>query len=256
MKCSEICALIEQEYGTEYACDWDNVGLLAGRSTKEVKKILLSLDATDEVVRMAAEGGYDMLITHHPMLFSAIKRVTDQDMNGRRLLELIRNDISYYAMHTNYDVLGMASLSGKMLSLRDTEVLEITEEEEGIGRIGNFPKEMTLEACCEQVKKAFRLEHVKVFGALSRGVRRVAICPGSGKSVIGVSIEKGADVLVTGDIGHHEGIDAAAQGLSIIDAGHYGVEHIFIKDMKQYLIQHFQEMEVIGAPISHPFIIL
>ena len=95
MKCSEICALIEQEYGTEYACDWDNVGLLAGRSTKEVKKILLSLDATDEVVRMAAEGGYDMLITHHPMLFSAIKRVTDQDMNGRRLLELIRNDISY-----------------------------------------------------------------------------------------------------------------------------------------------------------------
>ena len=97
---------------------------------------------------------------------------------------------------------------------------------------------------------------MKVFGELSRRVRRVAICPGSGKSVIGVSIEKGADVLVTGDIGHHEGIDAAAQGLSIIDAGHYGVEHIFIEDMKQYLIQHFQEMEVIGAPISHPFIIL
>ena len=62
MKCSEICALIEQEYGTEYACDWDNVGLLAGRSTKEVKKILLSLDATDEVVRMAAEGGYDLVL--------------------------------------------------------------------------------------------------------------------------------------------------------------------------------------------------
>ena len=113
MKCSEICALIEQEYGTEYACDWDNVGLLAGRSTKEVKKILLSLDATDEVVRMAAEGGYDMLITHHPMLFSAIKRVTDQDMNGRRLLELIRNDISYYAMHTNYDTRGMADLAAR-----------------------------------------------------------------------------------------------------------------------------------------------
>lgn len=69
-------------------------------------------------------------------------------------------------------------------------------------------------------------------------------------------MRRGADVLVTGDIGHHEGIDATAQGLSIIDAGHYGVEHIFIEDMKQYLIQHFQEMEVIGAPISHPFIIL
>ena len=124
MKCSEICALIEQEYGTEYACDWDNVGLLAGRSTKEVKKILLSLDATDEVVRMAAEGGYDMLITHHPMLFSAIKRVTDQDMNGRRLLELIRNDISYYAMHTNYDTRGMADLAARLMGLTECAVLE------------------------------------------------------------------------------------------------------------------------------------
>ena len=127
MKCSEICALIEQEYGTEYACDWDNVGLLAGRSTKEVKKILLSLDATDEVVRMAAEGGYDMLITHHPMLFSAIKRVTDQDMNGRRLLELIRNDISYYAMHTNYDTRGMADLAARLMGLTECAVLVLMQ---------------------------------------------------------------------------------------------------------------------------------
>ena len=130
MKCSEICALIEQEYGTEYACDWDNVGLLAGRSTKEVKKILLSLDATDEVVRMAVEGGYDMLITHHPMLFSAIKRVTDQDMNGRRLLELIRNDISYYAMHTNYDTRGMADLAARLLGLTECTVLEEVKDGE------------------------------------------------------------------------------------------------------------------------------
>ena len=98
MKCSEIITLLEQEYGKEYACDWDNVGLLAGRRDKEVKKILLALDATDEVVEQAAEGAYDMLITHHPMIFGAIKRVTDEDMVGRRLLSLIRSDISYYAM--------------------------------------------------------------------------------------------------------------------------------------------------------------
>ena len=80
MKCSEIITLLEQEYGKEYACDWDNVGLLAGRRDKEVKKILLALDATDEVVEQAAEGAYDMLITHHPMIFGAIKRVTDEDI--------------------------------------------------------------------------------------------------------------------------------------------------------------------------------
>ena len=114
MKCSEIITLLEQEYGKEYACDWDNVGLLAGRRDKEVKKILLALDATDEVVEQAAEGAYDMLITHHPMIFGAIKRVTDEDMVGRRLLSLIRSDISYYAMHTNYDTRGMADLTARL----------------------------------------------------------------------------------------------------------------------------------------------
>lgn len=256
MQCKEIIELLERDYSRSYALSWDNVGLLAGRTDKEVKKIYVAVDATDEVIEAACACKADMLITHHPLIFGGRTKITNEDFIGRRLLKLIREDISYYAMHTNYDVLGMASLSGKMLSLHNTEVLEITEEEEGIGRIGNFVKDITLEACCEQVKRAFRLEHVKVFGDLTKKVRRVAVCPGSGKSVIGVSIEKGADVLITGDIGHHEGIDASAQGLSIIDAGHYGIEHIFIEDMKQYLIQHFREMEVVGAPINHPFIIL
>ena len=104
MKCSEICALIEQEYSPEYACDWDNVGLLAGRRDKEVKKILLALDATDEVVRLAAEQKADMLITHHPMIFSPIRRVTDEDMVGRRMLALIRQDISYYAIPGGWQI--------------------------------------------------------------------------------------------------------------------------------------------------------
>lgn len=134
MKCSEIITLLEQEYGKEYACDWDNVGLLAGRRDKEVKKILLALDATDEVVGQAAEGAYDMLITHHPMIFGAIKRVTDEDMVGRRLLSLIRSDISYYAMHTNYDTRGMADLTARLLNLQECTVLEEVKDGEGIGR--------------------------------------------------------------------------------------------------------------------------
>ena len=256
MKCSEICALIEQEYGTEYACDWDNVGLLAGRSTKEVKKILLSLDATDGVVRMAVEGGYDMLITHHPMLFSAIKRVTDQDMNGRRLLELIRNDISYYAMHTNYDTRGMADLAARLLGLTECTVLEEVKDGEGIGRIGNLEKDMTLEECCVYVKHRLELGSLKVFGDMQKKVHRLAISPGSGKSSIAVALEKGADVLVTGDIGHHDGIDAVEQGLAVIDAGHYGTEYIFIEDMKQFFEKKLPVLDVLTDPIEHPFQII
>lgn len=85
-----------------------------------------------------------MLITHHPMLFSAIKRVTDQDMNGRRLLELIRNDISYYAMHTNYDTRGMADLAARLMGLTECAVLEEVKDGEGIGRVGKLPHPMTL----------------------------------------------------------------------------------------------------------------
>ena len=175
MRCREICTLIEQEYGLEYACDWDNVGLLAGRRDKEVKKILLALDATDEVVQMAVEQKADMLITHHPMLFSPIRRVTDEDMNGRRLLLLIQNDISYYAMHTNYDTRGMADLAARLLKLQECTVLEEIKDGEGIGRVGVLPRRMTLRECAEQVKKAYQIPNVKLFGLLDKEVYKVAI---------------------------------------------------------------------------------
>ena len=162
-----------------------------------------------------------MLITHHPLLFSAVKKVTDEDFITRRIVKLIQNDISYYAMHTNYDVLGMAELAGKVLDIAHTDVLDVTQtdevgEEKGIGRIGELPETMTLEECCVYVKHKLELGSLKVFGDMNRPVRRLAILPGSGKSSIPVALAKGADVLVTGDIGHHDGLDAVEQGLAII----------------------------------------
>ena len=259
MFCKNIIDIIEGTYPKEFALEGDNVGLLAGRDDKEVRRIYIALDATDTVIEAAIENHADMLVTHHPMIYSSLRQINNLDFIGRRILRLIQNDISYYAMHTNYDVLGMADLSGNKMNFDEMEVLEVTyegEKTEGIGRVADLETAVSLFECCENVKKTFHLESVKVFGELENKVKRIAICPGSGKSVIQTALNKGADVLVTGDIGHHEGIDAVAQGLAVIDAGHYGIEHIFIEDMKQYLIQHFQEMEVIGAPISHPFIIL
>ena len=256
MKCSEIITLLEQEYGKEYACDLDNVGLLAGRRDKEVKKILLALDATDEVVGQAAEGAYDMLITHHPMIFGAIKRVTDEDMVGRRLLSLIRSDISYYAMHTNYDTRGMADLTARLLNLQECTVLEEVKDGEGIGRVGVLPEEMTLRECAELVKRAYDIPNVKIFGELEKRVQRAAICPGSGKSDAKQALKFGAEVYITGDIDHHTGIDMADCGMAIIDAGHYGIEHIYIGDMEQFLKKHCPELTVYTAPIRQPFQVL
>lgn len=256
MKCSDITTLIELEYGLDYACDWDNVGLLAGRREKEVKKILLALDATDEVVRMAVEHGADMLITHHPMIFSPIRRVTDEDMTGRRLLALIQHDISYYAMHTNYDTRGMADLAAGLLNLQECTVLEEVKDGEGIGRVGILPACMTLKECAELVKAAFEIPSVRYFGDPDTKVRTAAICPGAGKSTLKEVLRFGCDVYITGDIDHHTGIDAVDQGLCIIDAGHYGIEHIFINDMRAYLENVLIGVRMECAPVKHPFTVI
>ena len=257
MLCKEIIRVIEAAYPREAALDFDNVGLLAGRSEKEVNRVYIALDATDAVIDCAVRAGADMLITHHPLIFSPLKKVTDENFISRRIVKLIQNDISYYAMHTNYDVLGMAELSEKILGIRDTEVLDITRENggipEGIGRIGSLEQPVTLEECCVYIKHKLNLGSLKVFGDMDAKVSRLAISPGSGKSVIGAAIAKGADVLVTGDIGHHEGLDAVEQGLLVIDAGHYGTEYIFIDDMKRFLEDKLPVLQVTAAPVIHPF---
>ena len=257
MLCKEIIQVIEATFPRGAALDFDNVGLLAGRTEKEVNRVYLALDATDHVIESAEKAGADMLITHHPRIFSPIKKVTDEDFIGRRILRLIQSDISYYAMHTNYDVLGMAELSERILDIRNARVLDVTSEEngeeQGIGRIGNLEKPMSLAECCAHVRHSLKLGSLKVFGDMDRTVYRIAVSPGSGKSAIPVAIEKGADVLVTGDIGHHDGLDAVAQGLAVIDAGHYGTEYIFMDDMKQFLADKLPGLEVETAPVIHPF---
>ena len=260
MECKKVIEILEKQSPKSYACDWDNVGLLVGREDKEIQKIYIALDATDEAIEEAIANGADMLLTHHPMIFKGMKRVTQEDFIGRRIIRLIQNDMVYYAMHTNFDVMGMADLAADYLGISDTRVLEITSVsetgEEGIGRYGSLKKEMTVRECCEEVKQAFSLENVKVFGDLERKVKTAAISPGSGKSVISNALQAGVDVLITGDIDHHEGIDEVAQNMTVIDAGHYGVEHIFIPYMEQYLKREAKELEIAVQPLTFPFQII
>ncbi len=257
MLCKEIMQVIEAAYPREAALDFDNVGLIAGRAEKEVERVYIALDAVDSVIDRAIEAGADMLITHHPLIFSPMKKITDEEFISRRVVKLIQNDISYYAMHTNYDVLGMAKLSEKILGIREAEILDITMEKdgkaEGIGRVGMLEKPMTLEECCLYVKHRLNLGSLKVFGDMQAEVSRLAISPGSGKTAIAAAIAKGADVLVTGDIGHHDGLDAVEQGLSVIDAGHYGTEYIFIDDIKRFLEDKLPVLDVMTTPVIHPF---
>lgn len=254
MICKEIIRIIEEAYPTACAMPWDNVGLLAGRTDKEISTVYIAVDLTEQVLEEAIEAKADLILTHHPLIFSPLSSVTNEDFIGKRVVTLLQNDISYYAMHTNYDILRMGILAAERFGLKDTEVLESAGDGElGIGRIGTESREMTLAECCGIVKDRFGLESVKLFGEPGQTVRRIAICPGSGKSVLHTSIKRGADVLITGDIGHHEGIDAVAQGMAVIDAGHYGLEYIYMEDMKRFLEKRCPSAAVKTASVKQPF---
>lgn len=257
MNCELLLERLEELSPKGYAEKWDNVGLLVGRMDKEVNTIYIALDATDDVINAAAMCEADLLITHHPMIFSALKTVTADDFIGRRVLKLAKHDISYYAMHTNFDVMGMADAAADELGLLDREVLSVTYEDEigteGFGRIGTLEDSMSLLELCEFVKERFDLEAVKVFGDLDSVIDVCAIAPGSGKSMIKDAIAKGAQVIVTGDIDHHDGIDALAQGLAIIDAGHFGIEKLFVPYMEEFLRRELPDIKIYTHELTSPF---
>lgn len=256
MRCQDIIERIEKRFPREYACSWDNVGLLAGDREQETDTVYIALDATDEVIDAAAAAGAQLLLTHHPMIFGGLKSVTKDDYTGERLIRLIRGGIFYYAMHTNYDVLGMADLAAGMLELTETEVLEEVLNGEGIGRTGRLPRAMTLEECAQHVKTCFSLPNVRIFGELNKMVTTAAVSPGSGKSMARPAFEAGVDVLISGDIDHHTGIDMADCGMAVIDAGHYGIEHIYIEDMRKLLEKEFPSLKIYTAPVKQPFQVL
>ena len=169
MKCSEIMAKLEELSPLSFAESWDNVGLLVGSREREVESVMIALDATDAVIDQAVLAGADMLLTHHPLIFSPQNRITAEDFTGKRIIKLIVNDICCYASHTNFDVMGMGDEAAERLALEERSVLEITFEDElsqeGIGRVGILPECMTLRECASYVKETFDLDTVKVFGS-------------------------------------------------------------------------------------------
>ena len=143
-----------------------------------------------------------------------------------------------------------------MLGLQNMEVLEETKDGEGIGEVGYLPAATTVTALVVLIKEKFDLKNVILYGNPNDTVEKIAICPGSGKSVINEAVQKKADCLITGDIGHHEGLDANEMGLTILDASHYGLEHIFMHIMYEYLKGYCMDVEIGIADVGVPFSIL
>lgn len=260
LTCEDIVQCLEDLSPCGFAESWDNVGLLVGRREKRINSVMLCVDVTESVIAQAIQAGVGMIISHHPLIFSGEKRITNETVFGTRLLDLIQADICVYAMHTNFDVIGMADAAAERLDLLESQVLQVTYEDEiateGIGRVGKLKGTMSLEELAHFTKEVFQVPSVKVFGNPDTLCCEVAVCPGAGKSLVKDVLKTDADVYITGDIDHHTGIDLVAQGVCVIDAGHYGVEKLFVPYIHDYFSKIMPECRVIEAVEEEPFWVL
>ncbi len=257
MKTYEFIKVLDELAPPEYAESWDNVGLLEGSLSREVHKVYIALDADGTAVQNAVREGCDMMVTHHPLLFSAIKSIREDDFIGRRLLMMIENRINYFAMHTNFDVAVMADLAADYLKLKHVTPLALVRETvkgpKGIGCVGEPEKHITLSDLAAHVKNVFDLPQVRYYGDPYGNIEKIAMCPGSGKGMDQDALAAGAQVLITGDVDHHYGLDCVEKGLWVIDAGHHGLEHIFVSFMEQWLTERLPELEIVTDRNTSPF---
>jgi len=254
LKVKDIIRELERFAPPALAEPWDNVGLMVGNTEQRVTTVFVCLDVTQENVRQAIDCGADLILSHHPLLFSPVSRIVEQDISGRILRDLIKNEISVYSAHTNLDHAdgGMNDALADWLDLNDIRHftdMEATDQFgkpiDNIGRIGKLNAPMEMEDFVEFVRHTLSCHSIRYIGKSDAAVEAVALCSGSGGSGIYTAYHAGADVYVTSDIKHHEAQLAHELGLNLIDAGHFETENIICSFMTEFLESTFPELNVI-----------
>ena len=223
-KVKDVMAVIEEFAPLALQEKWDNSGLCIGSPEDKVSSVLLGLDCTPELVDEAIACGADMIVTHHPLIFSGLKKISAEDLVGEAVVKAIRAGISVYAAHTSADKV-IAGVSGAMaarLGLKDVRILDEDGEGTGLGVVGNLPEPMTAQDALELVKERFALTGVKSSKPVGCKIERVARCGGSGGSLIGAARAAGAQLYISGDISYHNFF--TPEGFMIMDIGHYESE--------------------------------
>ncbi len=234
----DVCRYMEAWADPAWAEDYDNPGLLLGHRDSNVRRILTALDATEAVVAEAVEWQADLIVTHHPMILRAIKKIEDGNRQGRRLLTLAENRIALYSAHTNLDcaVGGTNDVMAEKLGLQEVQILPEPGKEHGFLRMGRLLQVMSVKDFAALVKKRLDLEWLRIVAAdMDRPIHKVALCTGAGNRFVWLANQYGADAYITGDISYHEAEEAIAEGIALIDAGHFGTEVLIAETIARYL---------------------
>ena len=244
MKVRDIIQAIEEFAPLSIQEGWDNSGLCIGSPDDDVSSVLFGLDCTPELVDEAVSCGADMIVTHHPLIFSGLKKISADNPTGEAVIKAIRAGISIYAAHTNADKV-MAGVSGAMaarLSLKDVQILDQDGEGTGLGVVGNLPEPMTAEEAAAYVKERFNLKVLKASRPVDGMISRIAMCGGSGGSLIGAAVRSGAQLYISGDISYHNFF--ARKGFMIMDIGHYESEKEIVEILFSLIKKNFPTFAV------------
>jgi dinuclear metal center YbgI/SA1388 family protein len=232
---------IERIAPPERALDWDNTGVQINVGDAETKRVLVTLDVTEETIREARAIGADFILSHHPLLFRKIQKIDCGNVVGRQIIDLIRAGISVYAAHTSFDLV-YGGNNDYLCEVLDLQKIRRVLSENGtsngeiIGKIGNLKREMRLGEVCDLLRERLRIERrLPAVGDPNARILKVGLCAGGGGEQIEVFAENGCSLYITGDVRHHEALLAAEKGMCLIDAGHFDTEWIFVRNFAEKL---------------------
>ena len=243
-KVKDVTKVIEDFAPLSIQEGWDNSGLCIGSPEAPVNSVLLGLDCTPELVDEAIECGADMIVTHHPLIFSGLKKISPEDQVGEAVIKAIKAGISIYAAHTSADKV-IAGVSGAMaarLGLQNVSILDEDGEGTGLGVVGDLPQPLSAEDAVALVKERFSLKAMRTSRPVEGKISRVAMCGGSGGSLIKAAAASGAQLYISGDISYHNFF--TREGFMIMDIGHYESEIEIVDILFSLLRKNFPTFAV------------
>ena len=237
MNVRELYDMIDRFAPFSTQMEGDNSGFLVGSAGQEVTGILFALDVTDPVIDEAVSLGARLIVTHHPLMFSPVRSLTDADYESRLIRRLIREDISLISAHTNLDqapggvndtlaaCCGLADISG-----------------EAFFRCGSLPEPLSAQEYADRLKVLLRTE-VRLMGPESKMIRKVGLCSGGGSDEWTRALEEGCDAFISGEIKHHFGLAMAGSGLVGLECGHFATEEPGIRALASALQKEINQVE-------------
>ena len=234
----DIADYLEERIPSSLKEDYDNVGLLCGFPEKEVNRVLVVLDITLNAIREASEMEAELIISHHPVIFTPMRRVCDDTPDGKRVIRLLQQGISAICLHTNLD-----RAKGGVNHALASAIGADLEGELSLGVMCRLPETMNMEAFLAQTRDALNAPDMRFYSS-GRPVSRIAVCGGAGGDIIYQAAANGSDTVLTGEIKHHQWIDGAELGLNLIEGGHFATENAVTVSLAEMLRQAFPEVDI------------